>query len=316
MNLKVKEINKEKITSSLLGFIVGDALGVPYEFMDSKEIKQMGKIRMLDNIGAHHQPIGTWSDDSSMMLCTIESLLNGYNIDNMGNLFCKWWKDGYWTPHGKVFDIGHTTRQALKKVNHYGYAKDMGQADEYSNGNGSLMRILPLAFYLAAEDNLDSRKKIIEEVSGITHNHIYSKIGCMFYSEMVIQLLQGNKKKKAYQKTVEIMKGIYNEIELFPFSRIMDGKIYNLPKKKLSGSGYVVHSLESILWSFLNNRSYVATVTDIILLGEDTDTNAALAGSLAALYYENSIPQEWIEVLVKKEEIFELLQKFIKSLIL
>ena len=66
--------------------------------------------------GTHNQPKGTWSDDSSLLLCTVESLLNGFDLADMGRRFVRWNTEGYWTPWGSVFDIGGTTRQAINEL--------------------------------------------------------------------------------------------------------------------------------------------------------------------------------------------------------
>lgn len=138
---------RDRILGALWGAIVGDALGVPVEFQHRGTL-QAAPVLGMRGFGSHNQPPGTWSDDSSMTLCTIESLLEtGFDTDDMGRRFVDWYNAERWTPWGKVFDIGMTTRSALLAVARGTKAELAGGITESSNGNGSLMRILPVALH-------------------------------------------------------------------------------------------------------------------------------------------------------------------------
>ena len=172
------------VRDGIYGFIVGDALGVPVEF-SYRFVLEKDPVRDMREFGTHFQPKGTWSDDSSMMIATIDSLIckNGYNINDsfydMADKFVSWYKDRKYTPHNEVFDIGGATRKAL---NNYINNRDKlcGCGEISDNGNGSLMRILPLAYYFyVANLDIEKRKEITFEVSSITHSHIISKYGCL-----------------------------------------------------------------------------------------------------------------------------------------
>ncbi len=168
---------------------------MPVEFISRKELKNKPINDMLGYM-VHYQPPGTWSDDSSMSFCLAESLCNGLDTADIGNNFCKWLDEGYWTPYRRVFDIGNTTLNAITKIKNGIEAEKAGDIAVYNNGNGSLMRILPLVYYL--ENYEENRFDMVHKVSGITHGHIYSKIACSIYVEFALNLLKGNDPIKSY----------------------------------------------------------------------------------------------------------------------
>ena len=150
----------------LLGLAVGDALGVPAEFK-SRETLKKNPVTEMTGYGTHNQPPGTWSDDSSLAFCLAESLCEGYNLKDIADRFIKWHDEAYWTPYGEVFDVGIATRKAIQRLKE---GIDPGQAGgntEYDNGNGSLMRIMPL-LVLTDYSTTTEAYRLTEEVSSIT----------------------------------------------------------------------------------------------------------------------------------------------------
>jgi ADP-ribosylglycohydrolase len=181
---------KDRVLGSLWGSLVGDALGVPVEFKDRATV-QLDPVTSMREYGTHKQPRGTWSDDSSMLLCTADSLLNHeYSLTDMGGRFVRWMNEGLWTAHGDVFDMGGTTCTALMRITKGIPADEAGGRHEDSNGNGSLMRILPAVLRFAIEP-LESFSSRVEKVSAITHAHARSRMACVFYGLMIRQLLLG-----------------------------------------------------------------------------------------------------------------------------
>ena len=138
---------EEKVLGGILGFVVADALGVPVEFED-REYLRLYPVTNMRGYGSYDVPAGSWSDDSSMTLCALESLTHGLDYDDMMSRFLRWADEGYMTPHGEVFDMGKTTREALLRYAQGIPALECGASSEWENGNGSLMRMLPVAFYL------------------------------------------------------------------------------------------------------------------------------------------------------------------------
>ncbi|WP_211999833.1 ADP-ribosylglycohydrolase family protein [Chitinophaga sp. HK235] len=310
---------QQHITGAFLGIAIGDALGVPVEF------KTRGYLRekpILDFIGygCWNQPPGTFSDDTSLTFCTAESLTHGYNLTLMATTFLKWYRDGYWGAHEQVFDIGHTTRRALQRIGTGTSPLFSGGFEEFENGNGSLMRMMPLALYLAKEDNIRQRYHVVKEVSGITHMHFRSVMACFIYVEFIRNLLTVKDLQEAYQITQAIVNDFiianqFNPVEVKIFDRILQDNITNLKEDDILSSGYVVYTLESALWCLLNTDNYQDCVLKAVNLGGDTDTVGAVAGAVAGLHYGmGNIPPHWIVGIAKSDKIIELSQQFSDAL--
>ena len=294
----------------LFGIAIGDALGVPVEFMSRKHLQTNPVVGMRE-FGTHHQPVGTWSDDTAMSFLLVEQLIEGYDINGLGKKFCQWFQYNYWTPHGEIFDMGVATRNAMDKLAKGISASESGECDDYSNGNGSLMRILPLAIYLQNKP-IDQRFCITKEVSGITHSHIRSIIGCFFAVEFMIQLLKEKDKYDAYYETQNIVRDYLHlinikssEIELYNI--VLFDDISCIPEQDIYSSGYVLHTLEASLWAFLTTNNFRDAVLKAVNLGDDTDTIGSITGGMAGLFYGfKQIPENWINQLARTKDIENL----------
>lgn len=307
------------IHSALFGIAVGDALGVPVEFK-SRENLQQNPVEDYLGYMCWNQPPGTWSDDSSLTFCLAENLSENYNLHNIANSFVKWYQEGYWGAHHKVFDVGGSTRYSIQRLITGESPYYSGNMMECDNGNGSLMRILPIAFYLIDEMNLDKIYQIVKEVSGITHAHFRSIFACFIYIVFVLELIKGNDKRAAYlNMQTKVLDYIadkdFNTNEIQLFSRLLSNSIENYQESEIYSSGYVIHSIEAAFWCFMNENSYDKTVLCAVNLGGDTDTTAAITGGLAGLLYGfEAIPKKWIDQLARKDDIFDLCDKLEKKL--
>ena len=311
--------SSEKIKDALLGFATGDALGVPVEFETRESLCRNPVSRMLGNMFLN-QPPGTWSDDSSLVFCTCESLCNGYNLEDIALQFSNWKNNRFWTPHGRVFTIGIQTQKAITRIDRF---IEMGirikpysseGVNEKENGNGSLMRILPLAFYLK-DFSIEDRFTVIRDVSALTHPHIRAIIGCFIYIQFAIAILKGHNKNKAYEElqhaTNNFLVKKLDSRETIYYSRILNEAIGGFSEKSIESTPYVVHSLESALWSVMRSNNYRDTVLQAVNLGGDTDTIGALAGGLAGIMYGmEQIPEDWLSVLARKDDIIDLATRF------
>ena len=306
-----------KVLGGLFGLCVGDALGVPFESCSRGELNRHPVTAMV-GYGVHNQPAGTWSDDSSLTFCLADSLCQGFDLHDIAAKFCKWLYEGYWTPYGKTFGVGNTTRQAIFRLTKGVDPEEAGGKGEYSNGNGSLMRILPLAYYL---ENTEPPKKIeiIHQVSSITHAHPRSQIACGIYIQLAINLLKGDKPELAYQTMKATISDFYRKepycVEVNNFARILHADISKLADDEIKSSGYVIDTLEASLWCLLNNNSYAETVLNAVNLGGDTDTTGAVTGGLAGIYYGyENIPKDWVEQIARKKDIMELANRLNKKI--
>jgi len=307
---------RDKVIGGLLGLCIGDALGVPVEF-ESRDSLKVNPVTDMIGYRTYNQPPGTWSDDSSLTLCLADSLCNGLNIQDIVNKFVKWLYEGYWTPHGEVFDVGNTTRTAIVRLKRRVNPLEAGPNDEFSNGNGSLMRILPLAFYLEKR-NKEQQFEITHQVSRLTHGHLLSQMACGIYIQVAINLLKGDTPKMAYEKMKNTVSDYYSKqpyvTEFHHFRRIMEYDISELPEDDIKSRGYVIDTLEASLWCFLNNNSYTDTVLTAVNLGSDTDTVGAVTGGLAGIYYGyKGLPEKWISKIARVEDIIKLGEKLYEA---
>lgn len=183
---------KDNILSGIMGLVLGDALGVPVEFKNRDELMNNPVLGMR-SFGTHHQPKGTWSDDSSLTLCLAESLATGVlDYRDIMDKFLDWMRNGDYTPHGLLFDIGNGTRAAIERYICGCEPLGCGGKEEWDNGNGSLMRILPAAYYVANK-TLDERMHIVHDISRLTHAHPRSLIACGIYIEICLNLINQNR---------------------------------------------------------------------------------------------------------------------------
>jgi ADP-ribosyl-[dinitrogen reductase] hydrolase len=201
-----------------IGLAVGDALGVPVEF-SSRESLRENPVKGLRGYGTYKQPPGTWSDDSSLAFCTAESLCHGFDTKDLGQRFVRWQREGYWAAHGHAFDIGTTTRTALQALSEGVEAEEAGPKNDWDNGNGSLMRILPVALRYGNEP-LESLQDKAHRASKVTHGHHRSQMACGIYVYFAARLLSGEGIEDALQATIEQVKPYYSGHR--EFSRELD----------------------------------------------------------------------------------------------
>lgn len=302
-----------KTLSGLMGLCVGDALGVPVEFTSRAELAQSPVTKML-GYGTWNQPPGTWSDDSSLTFCLAESLCRGYSIDAIAHSFWRWYKAAYWTPRGEVFGIGESTYAVIMRLNQGVPPLEAGGTSEMSNGNGSLMRILPMAY---CHQNLAFQELItrVHQVSCITHAHVRSQMACGIYISIAVALLKGANPQGAYLQGLENIQKVYTADEYLlekpHFERVFSGEIAQLPITQINSDGYVIDTLEASLWCLLNSSTYAEAVLKAVNLGGHTDTTAAVTGGLAGIYYGvEGIPQQWFNQIARKQDIINLANRF------
>ena len=308
--------NYNSVAASILGFIVGDALGVPVEFT-SRAQRKTNPVTTMEGFGTHNMPKGTWSDDSSMVLATIASINECQGIDykNIMDKYMEWYKNSDYTATNTLFDIGNTTARALMNYESGKKPANCGLKTRDSNGNGSLMRMLPVSLYMMYE-NYDEKKEVetVYYYSSLTHGHDISLMGCKLYSDILKELIS----KKNMKNAIEAIKTKdYNEYyyEPYQYNKILSGKILDMDEENIKSTGYVVDTLEAAVWCVLNTNNFKDAVLKAVNLGGDTDTIAAITGSMAGVLYGlESIPAEWINSLQNKELVFKSIEDFTKTL--
>ncbi|BAY37206.1 putative ribosylglycoyhdrolase [Nostoc sp. NIES-2111] len=305
-----------KTLSGLMGLCVGDALGVPVEFTSRAELAKSPVTKML-GYGRWNQPPGTWSDDSSLTFCLAESLCRGYSLDAIAHSFRRWYKHAYWTPRGEIFGLGESTHAVIMRLKQGISPLHAGGVSEMSNGNGSLMRILPMAF---CYKNLTFEELIwrVHEVSAITHAHRRAKMACGIYISIAVEILKGADLPTAYVQGLENIQKIYSAEEYLReqphFYRVFSREIAQLPEADINSGGYVIDTLEASLWCLLNTSSYSEAVLKAVNLGGHTDTTAAVTGGLAGIYYGiECIPQHWVKHIARKQDIINLANRLAEA---
>lgn len=310
------------LRSGIYGLCIGDALGVPAECRTRESLKE-NPITDMECGGVRRQPVGYWSDDSSMTLCTVASFGEAgyFHTHDLMNRFLKWWQDGEYTPGGECFDFGHTTAKALHRAEKGVTPALCGSNKPNENGNGSLMRILPAAYILHQKYGGDitlSGKAMedIHKLSALTHRHPLAQSACGIYTAVAVRLLDGQDLEEAITEGIRSSLIWYGRHRRFGCALSHWDRIANMESFKMllepeiRSHGYVVDTLEAALWCLLHTDSYADCVLKAVNLGSDTDTTAAVAGGLAGIYYGmDGIPEQWIRQLAGKEIIEDCCRK-------
>jgi len=254
-----------------------------------------------------------------LSFCLAEALVEDYNLHAIAQKFIRWKYQAYWTARNEVFDIGITTSNAIEQLARAVPPEEAGGKSESSNGNGSLMRIVPLVFYLKDKPIAD-RFAITRNVSALTHGHIRSVIACFYFVEYLRKILEGHRPLSAYHALQIEMPDFLNSmqidaVEINHFNRLLKGEIYELKEEEIYSSGYVVHTLEASIWCLLTTENFVDAVLKAVNLGDDTDTTGAVTGAIAGLWYGlDDIPSTWLNKLARKADIEKLAKALTKKL--
>ncbi len=326
------------IDSGIFGAIVGDALGLAVQF-EPREYRDRDPVTDMRGHGVFDKPAGSWTDDSSLILATIDGLskcLENKKEENsslneiidyeiiMKN-FSKWLNEGEFTPYGYAYDIGGATMDGIQRYDNGTEPILSGGIGERDNGNGSLMRILPIAFFiycLSQNHSFEEKDKMeaVHNLSSLTHRHKRTQIACGIYVNIALEFLENHDSTLSLEEL--IANGInkskeyyYNdasfENQLHHFDRVFSLNIQNLPRDEIKSGGYCISSLEASIWCLLNNENYRDTILEAVNLGYDTDTTACIVGGLAGIYYGyEDIPDDWINQLAKLDYIEELVNDF------
>ena len=306
--------------NGIMGVVVGDALGCPVQF-DSREEVARHPVTGMRGYGTFNLPKGSWTDDSSLTIALLESIRRVGEIDLddiMGN-FMKWLYDGEFTPYGESYDIGRGTMQAINRYKKNRKAKKCGGDEEWNNGNGSLMRIMPACLYCSVMESSGMYSDrdaidVIHSVGGLTHAHIRSNIACGLYFFMAKYILfrEGSLQESILEGLTQgfafYESYLADKENLHYYDRLKDLETFkSLPAEKIKSTGYVVDALEAAVWSLITTDSFDQALLKAVNLGDDTDTVGAIAGGLAGLYYGyDSIPEEWLSAIKRREWIEEM----------
>ena len=302
------------ISGGIFGALVGDALGVPVEFSDRSDLVA-APVRNMRSGGHWQQDAGTWSDDGGLLLSSAEALIPGYDAVRMGQSFVNWLHCCRWTARRDVFDVGSTTRIAIMQLAAGIAPEKAGPDTTDSNGNGSLMRILPVALRFHRRPAAEICD-IAMRASRITHGHVRAQIACAIHCLIVVDVLHGRSVAEATLNAQEHISKVPElpGAEIALYQRIFDPDFSKLPPEEIQSTGYVLDTLEAAVWCSLRHDHFRDTVLAAVNLGSDTDTTGCVVGGLAGVRFGiRSIPNEWLSVLPIAAELNQLVAAFADS---
>lgn len=316
-------LQRERIAGGLYGLLVGDALGVPYEFYEANELPVYEKIEMTPPAGFQKTypriAAGTWSDDGAQALCLMDSLLKQgkFSLKAYSDALLAWYEEGFWAVGGVVFDVGIQTADALNAYKRGIPATDCGLMNPEGKGNGALMRVLPLALWHFVQEDTDLEKRSRELVRDahsqcqITHGHLCNQVCCALYCLAAQGLLEGKEAREAIQEGVCALRSIYREQP--EYERELEWSIRPDIPWEGRGTGYVVDCLRSAFMILEQASDYEDAIKRAVLLGNDTDTTACVTGGLAGIRYGlRKIPERWLNALKEREKVEVLLAQLEK----
>ena len=292
---------RDRFRGCLVGLAAGDALGTTLEF------NRPGTFEPIDDmIGGGPFPLeaGQWTDDTSMALCLATSLIEMDGFDPMDQMqrYVRWWQEGYMSSIGYCFDIGNTTRDALSRFERIGDPYS-GPTDPMSAGNGSLMRLAPVPMYFAG--NTQEAIDQSADSSRTTHGAREAIDACRYFAGLLVGALGGVDKETLLSASYCPVEGLWDRNPLSEkIAAIANGSYKRREPPQIRGTGYVVDTLEAVLWAFYHTDNFRGGVLKVANLGEDADTTAAICGQIAGAYYGvESIPSEWRQKLTMSAEI-------------
>jgi len=291
----------ERFRGALLGLAVCDALGTTLEF------KPPGSFRPINDMqggGPFHLKPGQWTDDTSMALCLAESLVecNGFDPADQMRRYLRWWREGHWSSTGVCFDIGNTTREALARFEATGDPFS-GSTNEFSAGNGCIMRLAPIPVFYCADEAEAVRWS--GESSRTTHGARVCIDACRYMGALIVGALQGESKAELLAPE----RWRHGTLSL-PVEQIrLGGFLVNAPPR-IRGTGYVADCLEAALWAFASTETFEAGALKAVNLGDDADTTGAVYGQIAGAFYgDSAIPPRWRDLLCRRDEISQLAER-------
>jgi ADP-ribosyl-[dinitrogen reductase] hydrolase len=301
-DLRLKEI-RDRVAGCLVGLACGDAVGTTSEFQKRDKFPP---VRDMVGGGVFNLQAGQWTDDTSMALCLADSLLemDGFCGNDQMERYHRWWKTGYNSSNGKCFDVGTATVQAitnyrndeLKNRNFY------GDDNPRSAGNGSLMRLAPIAIFYS-NGTVDNLMYNAGDSSKVTHATAECVDSCQYFALLLHKAFTATSKHQLFEVQYNPFTGALTDI-------LSDDNYVKLTRDQVKSTGYVIDSLQAALWCFHTTNSFEDAILLAANLGDDSDTVAAICGQLAGAFYGwDAIPDRWKDKLTRQQHIKDLALK-------
>jgi ADP-ribosyl-[dinitrogen reductase] hydrolase len=299
------------IKGMLIGGAVGDVLGLPV-WNQTRISLESNPVREIFGDDEEGIPLGMFSDDTTSTWILADTIAEGYSIESFAKKMMTWYKDGRYTATGVRIDIKEAVVKALDR-----YAKtgrtNIGGKTEAECGNGSIMRIAPMVLVTRGK-KIDERIELIREHSSFTHAHATPILSCFFLTEFLLELDKSKDKDKAYAMAQNKLKYVFNKgiskAVQTKFERLYPSRIWQYAEAEIETPNYSLNALEAALWCFFNTKNYKDAVLTAVNLGGETDTVAAITGTIAGLHYGyDSIPNEWKESLLRRCDLEALAER-------
>lgn len=303
-----------KYIDGLMGFVVGDAMGVPSKSKSREELLSK-PITKITGHGTYDMPEGTWSENTSMMIATIDSInaKNNIDINDIALKFGAYKNHSQYTPSHEVFGLDKVCCLAIDKYEeNHDDPITCGSKDIKDNTSGSLMRILPIAYYALDKKLKDFEvRDLVRDISSITHANDISIMGCYIYTRFAMFLLTGKDKYSAYSMTKCVDYTMFSEEAQKAYERLLKEDISKLKINEIKSNNYIVDTLEACIWVLLQSENYKESIIGAINLGDNTDTIGALTGGLAGIIFGyDFIPSEWKDSIIRKEYLLDIFEEF------
>ncbi|WP_066309462.1 ADP-ribosylglycohydrolase family protein [Bacillus sp. FJAT-29814] len=299
---------RDRFLGSLVGLAVGDCVGAAVEFSPPGTF---APVTDMNGGGPFRLKPGEWTDDTSMALCLADSLIagKGFNPEDQMQRYVRWFTEGYLSSINQCFDIGNATRDALSRFLKTGEPYS-GSKDPYSAGNGSIMRLAPVP--LLWSDNMEQAIYYSGESSKTTHQAEEAVDACLYFGALIAGAANGMEKDHLLARTfVELVESKIGRSLSPNIKEVAEGSFKHRQPPIITGSGYVVRSLEAALWAFYLTDDFKEGLLKVVNLGEDSDTTGAIYGQLAGAHYGiSSIPTVWRGKIVQ----LELIENFANGL--
>jgi len=297
----VGPVDPDRARGALIGLAVGDALGTTLEF------QRPGSFEPIDDLvggGPFGLEPGQWTDDTSMALCLAESLVESGGFDPRDQMerYVRWWREGHWSSTGRCFDIGNATRAALARFERTG-EPFAGSTDPNSAGNGSLMRLAPVAIAYAHDPA--EAVRLAGESSRTTHGAREAVDACRYFASLLVGAMRGVPKEELLSHRYEVVPGLWDEEPLVAtIDEVATGSFKDREPPEIVGTGHVTRTLEAALWAFERTDDFRSGALKVVNLGNDADTTGAVYGQIAgAAYGCSSLPPSWASRLTMHEAI-------------
>jgi ADP-ribosylglycohydrolase len=296
--------DEDRARGALLGLAVGDALGTTLEF------RAPGTFEPIEDMiggGPFGLEPGQWTDDTSMALCLAESLVESGAFDPRDQMarYVRWWREGHGSSTGRCFDIGTATRTALARFERTGEAY-AGSTDPNTAGNGSLMRLAPVAIAYAHEPA--EAVRLAGESSRTTHGAREAVDACRYFASLLIGAMRGVPKDDLLAPRYAVVPSLWDEAPPTPtIDEVAAGSFREKEPPEIRGTGHVVRTLEAALWAFARTDDFRSGALTVVNLGDDADTTGAVFGQIAgAASGERAIPDGWRDRITQGAAIRDL----------